>query len=412
MKILFMFSFLTLMLSGVAAQQLSDRQERFQECLSAHGAWQKHVQLARDRYQEELSLIRVQVDRLISAYNVRLVGDRLQVQNLRTLVELSMQLRDQDAEADSNYFQLRESLLSEAWTEGICVEDLSFLQYQELFDNYLEEQVIRPVDQYASTYFASALGFRSMLLIQLKAEEDWLVRQGLEWSQPHPFDDLPVGEEMYWSVLNADWSIDLRDPEPQLASLVPKEEDGASSAKKKFKDVLLFILNNWDEIKDILAWLEEGVFYDCSPTVTARIKSDTRDVNVMQQLSPDVERRIYYQVGQRGVRADFRSTRTRIWGKTHLYKRKRNRFVKDKSQVVGIAYCTQQWNVCDDRPWPANGQPFQFAGIHRRGKAKFSERHPYALSIQQVNTEFINFPIFYNRALVDQVYLLGSGGCF
>ena len=141
---------------------------------------------------------------------------------------------------------------------------------------------------------------------------------------------------------------------------------GAEAEKMKFKEILKFIFDNWNDIKDILNWLDENVFYDCSPTVTARIKSDTRDVNVMQLLSPDVERRIYYQVVQRGVRADFRSTRTRISGKAQLYKRKRNRFVKDKTQVVGIAYCTQQWNVCDDLPWPANGRPFQFAGVHRQ----------------------------------------------
>ena len=411
MKILAMLPIMTLMLSGLSAQKLLDRQERFDACLSAHPTLQKQLQLARDQYQEQLTQIRSVVDALIASYNVQQVNEVLQVDNLRSAVELSMQLRDQDAECDSMYFQLRESLLHDSWAEGICVEELSFSQYQELFDNYLEDQAIRPADHYASSYFASVLGFRSMLMIQLKAEEDWLQRQGLVLNEPHPFNDLPVGEEMYWSVLNADWLIDFRSPEPVLAEISGMNDERSADRKMKFKDLLLFIFNNWDHIKDILAWLEEGVFYDCSPTVTDRIKSDTRDVNSMQELSPDVERRIYYQVGQRGVRADFRSTRTRIWGKTHLYKRKRNRFVRDKSQVVGIAYCTQQWNVCDDRPWPANGQPFQFSGVHRRGKAKFSERHPFALAIQQVNTEFINFPLYYNRALVDQVSLLGSGGC-
>lgn len=411
MKIFFMFSILTGLWSITSAQSIFDRQERFQECLSTHAELQVQIRLANDRYQEQLAQTRSVVDRLIASYAVQRVGTCLQLADLRATVELSMQLRDQDAECDSSYLQARESLLSAAWTEGVCTEGLTFDRYQELFDDYLEEVAIRPSDHYAATYFASVLGFRSMMMVQLQAEEDWLKRQGLVWTESHPFSDLPVAEEMYWAVLSPDGSIDLRTPEPQLASLQVTARAGGEEAKMKFKDILLLILNNWDEIKDLLTWLEELVLTDCSPSVNVKIKSDTRDVNAMQQLSPDVERRIYYQLGQRGVRADFRSTRTRIWGKAHLYKRKRNRFVKDKTQVVGLAYCTKQWNICDERPWPANGQPFQFAGVHRRGKAKFSERHPYALAIQQVNTEFLNFPIFYNRQLVDQIALLGNGGC-
>ncbi|MFM7672182.1 MAG: hypothetical protein ACKO6Q_06285 [Bacteroidota bacterium] len=412
MKILFMLSIFSVLSVDLFGQSLEDRQERFDKCLSVHVGLQDHIRAHQSRYQDALSDVRMRVDGLVASYGVQHIGEVIPVADLRAAVELSMHLRDLDAESDSAYYELRESLLAEAWSEGICSEDLSFGQYQELLDNYLEDRVIRPVDHYAATYFATLLGFRSMLMIQLKAKEDWLQRQGFNWTELHPFHDLPVNEEMYWAILNADWSIELRNPEPELSSLHIAAREGGEAEKMKFKDILLFIFNNWDEIKDLLSWLEELVLTDCSPTVTARIKSDTRDVNVMQELSPDVERRIYYQVGQRGVRADFRSTRTRIWGKASLYKRKRNRFVKDKTQVVGIAYCTQQWNVCDDRPWPSNGQPFQFAGVHRRGKAKFSERHPYALAIQQLNTEFINFPLFYNRALVDQVYLLGNGGCF
>ncbi|MBM3432326.1 MAG: hypothetical protein FJX92_04890 [Bacteroidetes bacterium] len=400
-----MLSILSFLWSGLSAQQLLDRQDRFDACLTAHGSLQEQLRSARDQYMNALSDVRAEVDRLIARYSVVRVGHVLQVENLLAAVELSMHLRDQNAECDSNYFLFREKLLNEAWAEGICTEELNYDQYQELFDNYLEDAVLHPVEHYASTYFASQLGFRSMLQLQLQAEEEWLARQGLDWRAPHPFEDLPIKEEMYWSVLNGDWMIDFRHPEPQLESM-------QVASKMKFKELLISIFDNWDEIKDLLTWLEELVLTDCSPTVTARINSDTRDVNLMQELSPEIERRIYYQVGQRGVRADFRSTRTRIWGKAKLYKRKRNRFVRDKMQVVGIAYCTQQWNVCDDRPWPANRQPFQFAGVHRRGKAKFSERHPYTLAIQDLNTEFINFPLFYNRCLVDQIHLLGNGGCF
>lgn len=405
MKLFFMLSLFTFVGLGLSAQRLLDRQERFNACMSVQAGWQASLQTARDQFQDQLADSRAAVDRLIAAYAVRRSGDVLEVENLLAAVELSMQLRDQNAECDSNYLQHRERLLSEAWTDGICTEDMNYDQYQELVDNYLSDMGFPPVDHYAAIYFADQLGFRSMLQIQLEAEEQWLQRQGLEWRDPHPFEDLPIGEEMYWSVLNADWMIEFRRPEPQLESI-------QASAKMKFKDVLKFIFDNWDEIKDLLTWLEELVLTDCSPTVTSKIKGDTRDVNAMQVLSPDIPRRIYYQVGQRGVLADFRSTRTRIWGKATLYKQKRNRYVKDKTQGVGIAYCTQQWNVCDELPWPANRQPFQFAGMHRRGQAKFSERHPYALAIRDMHTEFINFPLFYNRSLVDTIHLLGTGGCF
>ncbi len=412
MKFFSMLCLLWLTIPELVAQSLEDRQDRFNDCLTGHAGLQERIRDAQSRYQEGLATTRESVSGLIQHHQVRVNQSNLEVENLRSAVELAMQLRDLDAESDSSYLQLRESILSESWASGICVEDLSFNQYQELMDNYLEDQAIRPIDYYASTYFASLLGFHSQLTIQLQAEEKWLAKQGLEWAEPHPFDGLPIEEEMYWSILGVDWSIDFRNPEPQLAQiqLIPDSNDVA--AKMKFKDIVLFILNNWDNIKDILNWLDEMVFSDCSPSVTASLRSDTRDVNLMQQLSPDVDRRIYYRVGQRGVRADFRSTRTRIWGKAKLYKRKRNRFVKDRTEVVGIAYCTLQWNVCDNRPWPANGLPFVFGGIHRRGKAQISERHPYALAINNVNREFINFPLFFKRVLVDEVHLLGNGGCY
>ena len=406
-----MLCLLWLALPELAAQSLADRQDRFNACMSAQASFQKRMKAGLLCYQEQLARTRESVVQLIQDHQVRLDGPTLELTDLKSAVELSIQLRDLDAACDNSYVQFREQLLEAAWTEGLCAEDLSFGQYQELLDNYLEDQVLAE-DHYAAIYFARYLDFHSMLSIQLRAEEDGLAKQGLEWKDPHPFDDLPVSEEMYWAILSADWDIAFRDPEPQLSNLQGIESKDGAVSKTKFKDIVLFILNNWDSIKEILAWLEDGVLYDCSPSVTARSKGDTRDVNAMQQLSPDVDRRIYYQVAQRGVRADFRSTRTRIWGKARLYKRKRNRFVKDKTQVVGISYCTLQWNVCDNRPWPANGMPFQHGGIHRRGVAKISEQHPYALAIQQMNTEFLGFGLYYNRALVDQIHLLGNGGCF
>jgi len=406
-----MLCLLWLTFPELAAQSLADRQDRFNACMSAQASFQKRMKAGLLSYQEQLARARESVVQLISNHQVRVDGSTIELTDLKSAVELSIQLRDLDAACDNAYLQFREQIVEAAWTEGLCAEDLSFAQYQELLDNYLEDQVL-PEDHYAAIYFARYLDFHSMLSIQLHAEEDWLAKQGLEWKDPHPFDDLPVGEEMYWAILSADWDISFRNPEPQLSNLQGIGSKGGAVSKTKFKDIILFILDNWDSIKEILAWLEQGVFYDCSPSVTARSKGDTRDVNAMQELSPDVERRIYYQVAQRGVRADFRSTRTRIWGKARLYKRKRNRFVKDKSQVVGISYCTLQWNVCDNRPWPANGMPFQHGGIHRRGVAKISEQHPYALAIQQMNTEFLGFGLYYNRALVDQIHLLGNGGCF
>ncbi|MEN9524823.1 MAG: hypothetical protein RLZZ256_207, partial [Bacteroidota bacterium] len=96
-----MFSFLSFLIPVLSAQPLEQRQARFQLCLQTNEFLQKQLQVARDQYLEVLTQTRQSVDRLIASYEVRLLGDALQLDDLRATVELSMQLRDLDEACDA-----------------------------------------------------------------------------------------------------------------------------------------------------------------------------------------------------------------------------------------------------------------------------------------------------------------------
>jgi len=108
MKFLSMLCLLWLTLPELAAQSLADRQERFNACLSGHSELQNRIQAERLQSQENLVAIRESVMQLIKTHEVRVAGTMLELKDLRSTVELSMQLRDLDAECDSIYAQLRE----------------------------------------------------------------------------------------------------------------------------------------------------------------------------------------------------------------------------------------------------------------------------------------------------------------
>ena len=98
MKFLTMLCLLLLTLPELAAQSLADRQDRFNACLSGHADLQNRIHAERFQAQEQLVGIRESVQQLIHAHEVRIAGSMLEVNNLRSAVELSMQLRDLDAE--------------------------------------------------------------------------------------------------------------------------------------------------------------------------------------------------------------------------------------------------------------------------------------------------------------------------
>ena len=178
--------------------------------------------------------------------------------------------------------------------------------------------------------------------------------------------------------------------------------------KVKLKAVLLFIFDNWKDIKDILNWLSDNVTYDCHGVTKARQKET---VEVETALSPSVRRKVKYLVFQRGVLFDGKETKTHIKGIAHCYRKKKIGWGKDRTSSMGISYCTFQWNTCESIPWMADGSVFMQAPNYRFYKAYQDHKHPYALTVRDSTSEFLTFYFYFGEQIYKTVNLLGSGSC-
>jgi hypothetical protein len=123
-------------------------------------------------------------------------------------------------------------------------------------------------------------------------------------------------------------------------------------------------------------------------------------------------RKISYHFLQRGVVWDGRATKTHLKGIARVYRKKWIGWGRDRLNRVGISYCTQQWNACENLPWPSDGSTFVQAPNHQTCKNKLSQFHPYALTIKDSNRNFLTFDLHVNEQYYKSVYLFGNRPCY
>jgi len=394
--------FLSFLLVGARAQD--QRGADLNHCLGSHPVAQSLIKPYLEQFYQLQSQIESDIKSLIAAEAIRNTGQELSFQNLASVVRTADLLQQYDQRYDDFFSATAATLATAFASQQLCMGSMDPDAYREAVLDYLEYEVFRPQDNMAATAFAGQLQFQSALVMMNALESDWLASAGDELTGEYPGFAQPVQEEFYWSVLNQDFDLALTDPEPALQQLA-----GTQREKQKLKDILQFIFNNWTEIKGILDWLNNNLFYDCRPSVTARIRLDKEDLS--RSLSPSTQRQFRYAVSQNGVVMDGKSTRTRIKARVKLYKKRSRGWVRDKVSLAGINYCSLQWNACEEIPWPANGVPFYQAPTHQPFKTKLNQQHPYALTIRDVNSEFLTFRLFYNQQVIKTIYLLGSGDC-
>lgn len=359
-------------------------------------------------YVEQLLSRQAQIEsavrELIMNESIRNNGDLLSFINLASVVRTADLLQQYDRDYDAFFATIANQLAMQFQERRLCMGLTDPDLYREWVLDYLEFEVLRPQTDVASTFFAKYLQFESVRILQNEQERRWLASAGDDLSDDQPGTDLPVDEEFYWPVLNRDFDIDLTDPEPELLQFAATGRNG-----EKLKKLLEFIFDNWTTIKDIFNWLSGNLLYDCHPSASARIRLTKEDVP--SSLSPSLRREFRYAVSQHGIIMDGKSTRTRIKGKLKLYKRRSNSWAKDRISLAGINYCSLQWNACEEIPWPANGVPFNQAPNHQPFKTTLNQQHPYALTIRDVNREFLTFKLFFNQQVLKTIFLLGSGVC-
>lgn len=373
-------------------------------CLNADARAQELIKLYLVRFDVLQTQLESDVVALIQNESVRNVNNVLYFKDLASVVRTATSLQESDLRYDEFFAETAASLAGQFVEERLCLGSMDRDAYREAVLDYLELEVFRPQDNRASVFFANQLKFESAQLMMNEQESRWLANAGDELNEEHPGFDQPVNEEFYWPVLSRSFDLELTDPEPALQQLAFTEKNG-----KKIKEILQFIFNNWTEIKGILDWLTNNLFYDCHPSVTSRIRQEKETID--GSLSPSVRREFRYSVSQNGIVMDGKSTRTRIMAKLKLFKKRPIGWARDKVALAGINYCTLQWNACERIPWPANGAPFFQAANHQPFKAKLNQQHPYALTIRSVNYEFLTFKLFFNQRVIKTIYLLGSGDC-
>ena len=393
---------LSFLLFGAGAQD--QRTADLNHCLATNPVAQSLIK----PYLEQFLLLDAQlesdVQTLIHTERIQNQGGVLYLTDLAAVVRTAETLQQLD-QRYANFFSEAAVFLAARFAgEQLCTGSMDPDAYREAVLDYLELEVFRPQDDRASMFFAKQLEFESVRDIINRSEREWLAMAGDQLAGDYPGFDQPVNEEFYWPLLNRDFDIRLTDPEPALQQMTLGQRDN-----QKLKEILQFIFDNWTEIKGILDWLNNNLFFDCKPSVTARIRLD-KDY-IPTTLSPSVRREYRYAVSQNGVLMDGKSTRTRIKARMKLFKKRAFGWARDKVSLAGINYCSLQWNACEEIPWPANGAPFLQAANHQPFKTKLNQQHPYALTIRDVNFEFLTFKLFFNQQVVRTIYLLGSSEC-
>lgn len=367
--------------------------------------------------------IEVSVQQLIGEEQIFQENGVPDYENLRSVVRTATELAALDSAFDQFYTSSLREIVQKIIDAKICWGKLNAEEYQEEVLSYLEEEGFRPNDNYASLLFAKFVGFTSVRERVNRQVEEWLSRADDQLSSEDPALNQLLSEDFYWPLMNSNWDLNLRNPEPELLhtrntgltetalSLTTFENSFSqehADKNAKLKDLLLFIFDNWKDIKDILNWLSEQVTYDCHGVTQARQKET---IELEASTNPTGRRKAKYLVFQRGVLIDGKATKTHIKGIVHAYRKKAVGWGKDRINTVGVGYCSFQWNACENIPWMADGSAFVQAPYHRIFKASQDHKHPYALTLRNSGQEFLSFYFYFREQLCKTIYLLGSGNC-
>jgi hypothetical protein len=390
--------------------------EELAACWRTNQRFQTIVQPQVESFQQLQKTIYHSVQALIRNESITQENGVPVFENLAAVTRAAQELAELDSVYETQFVNAVEVIAAQCVAGRICSSRLSEEVYREQLANYLEEEVFYLMDNYASDLFANSVGFRSALQQVNQQVNEWLSQDSEELAGEDPALNQPLTQDHFWSVLNANWDIELRNPERELLQISsvgyvresPFPYGNGAKEKVKLKEVLQFIFDNWKEIKDILDWLNANVFYDCSASSSARFKGlEYIDASVTN----GVRKKANYVVVQRGVLLDGRQTKTCLKGVVRLYTKKRIGWKKDRINAVGIGYCTTQLNACENIAWPADGSIYRQAPTLRNFKASQHQVHPYALAIRDDASQFLTYYLYYRDHLFKAVFLFGSGNC-
>ncbi|MFN4836962.1 MAG: hypothetical protein ACK5IG_00120, partial [Bacteroidota bacterium] len=204
--------------------------------------------------------IKQQVTALIQSEQVYLAQEKPHYRDLRSVVNIATTLNRLDSVYDQFFVQAATAIQTNYGSMSGCVVDQTLSSKDPSLIDYLEEKVFQLTTNYASQEFARQLGFNSARMSIDQATDSWLARDQ-DLSEPDLQLEQPLQDDYFWCVFNADWELELTNPELELIQVL--ENNIGKGKQSKLKEILLFIFDNWRDIEDILNWLNTNVFGDC-----------------------------------------------------------------------------------------------------------------------------------------------------
>jgi hypothetical protein len=224
----------------------------------------------KQEFEKLKSGIREKVTTLIRDEQIVQINGVPQFENLQSVVRTAAYLSALDSSYDDFFVQAATALQLQLLPMSACTTTLSPAEQRDVLTDFLEDEFFNLDNNYASNFFAQQVGFQSALQQINQQTDQWLATGHDELHGPDVQTLQPLVEDHYWRVLNANWDIILTQPEPVLQAAAQGVALPTGKEKNsKLKEVLLFIFDNWKDIKDILDWLQTAVFYDCSPVASA-----------------------------------------------------------------------------------------------------------------------------------------------
>ncbi len=357
-------------------------------------------------------------------------------ENWVNFMQVSDDLEELNAQWDEAYGQSMNDILDLAQAFGLC----STLDRDCAEDTIALKWFIFP-DEYASVYFETMLGFTSYRRQINDLDSAWLMQADpdIEYC-PSLVDTL---DEEFWPCMTNSRGVEIRDVNVDMDMLNSYKEEGSwvyglrnpilpfytvAYAFPSIKNVMNkhIGLFKTDWVKLLARIKSIGEILTIAVAIVKAVQDMMTDCGESQQyylparnrngfVTIDGQRKIGYTLEQRSVTFDWKASNTKIRGKAKLFKLNSSGKIKgrDRSNKVGIEFCTRQFDVCNkvDYPVDANLIVPAYGFKEKIKKVKLTRQEgiiPFALACTK-GIHFLSFSFSYKGNYEKTIPVLAIG---
>lgn len=357
-------------------------------------------------------------------------------ENWVNFIQVSDDLEELNEQWDDAYGQKMNEILDMAQAYGLC----STLDRDCAEDTIALKWFMYP-EEYASVYFETMLGFTSYRKHINDLDSVWLLQADpdIEFC-PSLVDTL---DEEFWPCLTNNHGVEIRDVNVDMDMLDSYKEEGSWVYGLRNPVSPIFAVSYtlpWlnpslmrnsglmkPDWKELLARIKSvGEILTIAVAIAKTIQDMMADCGESQQysvsmrrnngfLTNDQSRKIAYKLEQKSITFDLKYSNTKIRGKATIFKLNGNGKVKakDRSNKVGIEFCTRQFDVCGKVDYPVDGNLNIPTDTYREKykKVKLTRGQgviPFALAPTK-SIHFLSFSFFYKSLYEKTIPVLAIG---